>query len=203
MPSVRGDRADPQGCSSRPGACCRRASVGTATGRAIKPAVRKSAPPPPVSTSPQAWDGPDLDSLGELETTGTIMHDDPPPVATPPVSHRSAPPAAPKQKACPSCGGVISAFARICEHCGANVATGGAAPMNSATPKKYAAQNSDDDNMGVLNWLLILFCGVIGLVVAIIYTVQGKGKGPKMLMVAGILFVIGFVLGLIRAFAEM
>jgi hypothetical protein len=153
-----------------------------------KPAAARPAPPPKRSSQPEG--GFDLDSLGELEATWTVLPDESPTAAGP----AAAPPgkAAAKQKACPACGSIISAFARVCEHCGASVAAGAAPVANYATPKKYQA--GGDESMTAVDWILCLMCPLIALLVA--RTREGARR-DSMRKVAWIVILIGLALRVI------
>lgn len=66
-------------------------------------------------------------------------------------------------------------------------AGGRAAPLAYARPPVKRVALPGDSDMGVGEWLLCIFCGGIACIVGIVYLVQGKPKGGKMIGF-GILF---------------
>jgi hypothetical protein len=118
----------------------------------------------------------------------------PPPMPTPVAA------GGPKQKACPSCGAIISAFALRCEHCGANL-TGGTPVAAPGKPQKlaYAAGGDDDSELTAVDWILCIVCSGIGCILGIVYLIQGKPKGGKMI---GISLLVGFISGAVRQYLK-
>ncbi len=58
---------------------------------------------------------------------------------------------------------------------------------------------NEDDNMTAVNVLLCVFCSGIGCVMGLIYAIQGKKKGWKMMVLS---IVISFLFSLLRAIME-
>jgi len=44
--------------------------------------------------------------------------------------------------------------------------------------------------MGTLDWVLAILCSGIGCIVGIVYLVQGKPKGTKMLVISIVMIVV-------------
>jgi hypothetical protein len=51
-----------------------------------------------------------------------------------------------------------------------------------------------DSDLSVLDWILAILCSGIGCIVGIVYIVQGKPKGTKMLIISIVVWVIGAVI---------
>jgi len=93
-------------------------------------------------------------------------------------------------KPCPMCGEMIKPKAPKCRYCG---------EIFDAKLKKKAKSKGDDENPNVWEWLLAIFCGGIGCIVGIVYAVQGKPKGGKMI---GVSLLMGFVWRIIGVVLE-
>jgi hypothetical protein len=63
--------------------------------------------------------------------------------------------------------------------------------------KKYGPE---DENLSAGDWVFCILCGGIACIVGIVYAVQGKPKGMKMV---GVSLVAGVIGGIIRALIEM
>jgi predicted RNA-binding Zn-ribbon protein involved in translation (DUF1610 family) len=94
---------------------------------------------------------------------------------------------------CPECGEMIVVGAAKCRFCGAVFDP---RLKVKANRKSISLGSSDDDNPNVWEWLLCILCGGIGCIVGIVYAVQGKPKGMKMV---GISIVVAVISGAIRA----
>lgn len=79
----------------------------------------------------------------------------------------------PSRRPCPACGEMILKDAAKCRFCGE--------VFDGTLARSGRKSSKDDDDMTVVDWLLAIFCGGIGCIVAIVYLVQGKKKGGKML----------------------
>jgi DNA-directed RNA polymerase subunit RPC12/RpoP len=101
--------------------------------------------------------------------------------------------------ACPHCGTMIPAQALICEAC-RNPIRGGALPNRRAT--SYAVDTADSD-LTAGEWVLAIICSGIGCIMGIIWMVQGKPKGWKMLAVSLTAAAIGNTIGFILGYASM
>jgi DNA-directed RNA polymerase subunit M/transcription elongation factor TFIIS len=90
---------------------------------------------------------------------------------------------------CPACGEMIKGSALKCRFCGEIFDD----ELRRAEKKKYASKEDTDLNAG--EWVLCILCSFVGCIVGIVYAIQGKPKGWKMI---GISFMVQFVLGIIR-----
>ena len=76
---------------------------------------------------------------------------------------------------CPMCQELVKKSARKCRYCG-EVLSGG-----RPGERKRGRQQTADSNLETVDWVLCLLCSGIGCIVSIIYLIQGKPKGLKML----------------------
>jgi hypothetical protein len=81
------------------------------------------------------------------------------------------------RKPCPMCGEMIQANAVKCRYCGEIFD-----PLLRAQAKK--ASSPGDADLSVFEWVIAILCSGIGCIVGIVYIVQGKPKGKKMLIVS-------------------
>jgi predicted RNA-binding Zn-ribbon protein involved in translation (DUF1610 family) len=94
-------------------------------------------------------------------------------------------------KPCPYCGESILASAKKCRFCGEYTDPKQRKEMEKA---KAAAAAADDD----LTWVEILFtvlCYPIGCILSIVWIIQGKKKGGKLLLLS---FIVMMLWGLLR-----
>ncbi len=80
--------------------------------------------------------------------------------------------AASDQRPCPMCGELINALAKKCRFCG---------EVFDKKLKKKQSMSSGGDEMGAGEWIVCLLCPGIGCIVGIVYAVQGKSTGGKMI----------------------
>ncbi len=103
-------------------------------------------------------------------------------------------PKADDRKPCPMCGEMIQKDAVKCRFCGETFD-----PILRAQEKKIAAKDDPDSNLTPLDWVLGIICSNIACILAIVWMVQGKPKGKKLLLVAiganVVWFIIGMILG--------
>jgi hypothetical protein len=71
-----------------------------------------------------------------------------------------------------------------------------APPLSYATPKKMSVAYGTDDDMSTVDWVLAIVCSGIGCIMGIIYIIQGKPKGKKMLLVS---LACGFLWNVVSA----
>ncbi len=102
-----------------------------------------------------------------------------------------------ERKPCPACGEMIVRDAVKCRYCG-EIFDPTLKKQELKRLKKSAATIEGED-MTVGDWFVAILCSGIGCIAGIVWMIQGKPKGKKMLMVA--LAVQGFfiVLQLILA----
>jgi len=101
---------------------------------------------------------------------------------------------------CPACGEMIVRGAARCRFC--NEIFDPALKRRSAAKRGSFGLTETDDNPNVVEWLVAIFCGLIGIIIALVYIAQGKKKGYKMLALTAVLFVIFFMIGFVGALLE-
>lgn len=170
------------------------------------------APPPPAPAPAYSMGGGDegddpfanidWDAAAKMEQSATPRQGNPPPLRMgggPPPPPQAAPAA--NKRPCPSCGSMISAFAIKCEFCGAGLTAGAAAAggRGAGKPMKpvYATPSDDDSDLTAMDWVICILCSGIGCILGIVYLVQGKKKGIKMI---GISFLVGMITGGIKSY---
>ena len=127
----------------------------------------------------------------------------PPPTAGP-LPTMSAPQPAPRapvpgagpmigRRPCPACGEMIMSTAAVCRYCGEVFDT------TLKRKRRRRGGGDDEEDLTTGDWLVAVLCSGIGCIVGIIWLIQGKPKGGKMLGVS-LLFV--FIWNVIR-FAMM
>ncbi|QDT41694.1 hypothetical protein Pan241w_17570 [Gimesia alba] len=90
-----------------------------------------------------------------------------------------------KRKACPSCGEDIAKSASKCRFCGEIFD-----PALKAKAKREAKKNRKKDNayvdedMTTGDWVVAALCSGIGCIAGIVWMIQGKPKGGKMVLVS-------------------
>ena len=109
--------------------------------------------------------------------------------------------AEPPRRPCPRCGEMIAIGAAKCRFCNAIFDE----KLRSKKKKKGSGFfGPDDDKMTPLDWLLCIFCGNIGCIVAIVYLSLGKPKAGKMLVVSiCVQVLLGILLGILNAMLMM
>jgi hypothetical protein len=136
--------------------------------------------------------------------------------ATAPEPKQARPaPAAGGGSTCRNCKATLVPGAVICTNCGFNQRTGqamrtqvvrGAPPAApSATRANYSAgstASAADSDLEGMDWILIILCGGIAFILGIVYLIQGKPKGLKMIIAVIVIQAvcggIGLVAGLIK-----
>jgi hypothetical protein len=102
-----------------------------------------------------------------------------------------------RRRPCPMCGEMILATAAKCRFCGEVFDE----TLKKATKKKRKkgrrSYDAEDENLSAWDWVLAILCLNIGCIVAIVYMVQGKPKGTKMLGVVLLAYVVFFVIGMV------
>jgi predicted RNA-binding Zn-ribbon protein involved in translation (DUF1610 family) len=101
------------------------------------------------------------------------------------------------RKPCPMCGEMILEGAAKCRFCGEIFD-----PELKKQEKKKAKSSggADDDNLSVGEWLLAIFCSGIGCIFGIVWMIQGKPKGLKMI---GVSFLFVIIWNVLRAAIEV
>lgn len=165
--------------------------------RSQPPARPKPPAPPPVldpePVEPESGDllSQALDAEGQAEPQPNT-YDLAAPAATP------TPAAQDRRRPCPMCGEMIPIDALKCRFCGEIFD-----PALKKAEKKKAKSSggSDDDEMSTGDWVVAILCPGIGCIAGIIWAIQGKGKGGKMIGMSVLFAVlwngIGFCMGLL------
>lgn len=90
-----------------------------------------------------------------------------------------APPAG-DRKPCPMCGEMIQKDAVKCRYCGETFD-----PLLRKQEQKLKKASGDpDEDMSTGDWLLAILCSGIGCIAGIVWIIQGKPKGKKMVAVS-------------------
>tara|TARA_R110002072_G_scaffold13481_1_gene56732 strand:+ start:197117 stop:197596 length:480 start_codon:yes stop_codon:yes gene_type:complete len=108
----------------------------------------------------------------------------------------SSAPAAENRKPCPACGEMIVDGAVKCRFCGEIFD----AALKKKSRKSKSGGGGDDDDMTTGDWVVACLCANIGCIAGIVWMIQGKPKGVKML---GVSFVMQFVWGAIIQVIKM
>ncbi len=93
------------------------------------------------------------------------------------------------KKPCPMCGEMIVATAAKCRFCGEIFD-----PELRAVEQKKKVPAADAD-MSVGDWVVAVLCSGIGCIAGIVWMIQGKPKGGKML---GVSFLFSVIWGVVR-----
>jgi hypothetical protein len=118
-------------------------------------------------------------------------------ILSPPPSQSTASPAGagpePGRRPCPECGEMIVAGAAKCRFCNAIFDP---SLKVRASNKVYGPSDAD---LSTGDWVFCILCGGIACIVGIVYAIQGKPKGMKMV---GVSLVAGVLWGVIRVIIE-
>ncbi|QDT74637.1 TFIIB-type zinc ribbon-containing protein [Lacipirellula limnantheis] len=101
------------------------------------------------------------------------------------LSNGPATPAASDRKPCPACGEMIVRDAVKCRFCGEVFD-----PVLKKQEQKARQATGEGADMTTGDWVVAILCSGIGCIAGIIWMIQGKPKGKKMLLVS--LAVQGF-----------
>ena len=107
-------------------------------------------------------------------------------------------PAEPPRRPCPQCGEMIALGAVKCRFCDAVFDE---KLRRSEKKKKRRSYSSDDDDLTTLEWVICILCGGIGCIVGIIYAIQGKPKGMKMIGVSIAAIIIWNIISFVSQMA--
>lgn len=90
---------------------------------------------------------------------------------------------------CKFCGEAIKRQAKKCRHCGEFQSE-----LDRRRNAARSSASSDDDDMTTGDWIVAILCAGIGCIAGIVWSIQGKKKGPKMIGVSLLAMVIWNVL---------
>jgi len=97
-----------------------------------------------------------------------------------------------RRRPCPMCGEMILASAVKCRFCGEVFDEGlkKAEVKKKKKKKKKKSYDPDDESMSAGEWVVAILCSGIGCIMGVVWMIQGKPKGWKMLVVSLISDVI-------------
>jgi predicted Zn finger-like uncharacterized protein len=101
------------------------------------------------------------------------------------------------RRPCPMCGEMIVQGAAKCRFCNAIFDE----TLRRATKKKRRGGGGDDEDITTLEWLICIFCAGIGCILGVIYMIQGKPKGMKMVGISILFAIIWNVLNVVLQLA--
>jgi predicted RNA-binding Zn-ribbon protein involved in translation (DUF1610 family) len=104
-------------------------------------------------------------------------------------------PAEPDRRPCPMCGEMIAAAAVKCRYCGEILDE-----TLKKRKKKRSRGGGDDESLTPGDWVFCILCGGIACIFGIVYAIQGKPKGLKMV---GVSLLAQLFWGAIRVILEM
>jgi hypothetical protein len=130
------------------------------------------------------------------DDSGFELEPEPPPKKEPP-SKRSwggRDSSAKDRKPCPACGELIITNAAKCRFCGEIFDP----KLKRAAKRKKSSSSyaSDDEDLSPVEWTLCILCSGIACIMGLVYMIQGKPKGGKMILYS---FLIGLILRVISA----
>lgn len=151
--------------------------------------INRQAPPPNDPLSAPAGGG--ISSLlDEADEMYSVQNKPAPSSADPfggqapsPVTDSGVP-----RRPCPACGEMIIMSALKCRFCGET--------FDPGLKRKRRSGGSDDEDLTALEWVVAILCTNIGCILAIIWMIQGKPKGSKMLAVCILVNVVAFAIGI-------
>lgn len=106
------------------------------------------------------------------------------------------------RKPCPACGEMIVATAAKCRYCGEIFDS----KLKKKAKRRSGSSGDADEDLTTGDYVVAILCSNIGCIAGIVWMIQGKPKGGKMI-IASLLanvgwFVVGFVFGLIGELAK-
>jgi hypothetical protein len=103
----------------------------------------------------------------------------------------------PPRRPCPTCGEMIALGAAKCRFCDTIFDP---VLRHMEKKKEKRSYSNDDSDLSAGEWVLAILCSGIGCIVGIVWLIQGKPKGGKML---GISLLFAFIWNVIRFAIEM
>jgi hypothetical protein len=102
----------------------------------------------------------------------------------------------PPRRPCPVCGEMIVATAAKCRFCGAVFDLS----LKQSESKKRA--KAEDSDLSGVEWVFCILCAGIACIVGIVYAIQGKPKGMKMVGVAILAAIVWNVISVLIQLAS-
>jgi hypothetical protein len=133
---------------------------------------------PAVSASPPVVGA----NVVEAQVVEAQAADDADSYKTFPVGDIPAGPTDPNRRPCPSCGEQIATAALKCRFC--NEVFDPELKKREKAKSKPSFIGGEGDSLSVGEWVVALLCSGIGCIIGIIWVVQGKPKGKKMLLIS-------------------
>ncbi|MCO6044121.1 zinc ribbon domain-containing protein [Aeoliella sp. ICT_H6.2] len=100
------------------------------------------------------------------------------------------------RKPCPMCGEMIARDAIKCRYCGEVFDPA----LKKKMKKRGKSYDADDEDLSTGDWVIAILCSGIGCIVGIVYMIQGKPKGGKMI---GISVLAGILWNVVSAALQM
>jgi predicted RNA-binding Zn-ribbon protein involved in translation (DUF1610 family) len=123
------------------------------------------------------------DPYGDLDSDKPYGLVEPEPAAAPSGENR---------RPCPMCGEMILATAAKCRYCGEVFD-----PALKKAKGKKSKVGAGDASLSTGEILVAVLCSGIGCIMGIIWMIQGKPKGLKMFGLSFVIYIIGFIVGLV------
>jgi ribosomal protein S27E len=111
-------------------------------------------------------------------------------------------PASNDRKPCPACGEMIARDAVKCRFCGEVLDSALKGKASAVKSMKANRPTDGSADLSVLEWILAILCSSIGCIVGIIYMIQGKPKGKKLLLVSLAVMGAAFVINVLWAITQ-
>ncbi|HEV3165434.1 MAG TPA: hypothetical protein VGZ22_15515 [Isosphaeraceae bacterium] len=93
------------------------------------------------------------------------------------------------RRPCPMCGEMILATAAKCRFCG-EVFDEGLKKVEKKKKRKKKGYSDEDSDLSTSEWIICILCSGIGCIAGVVYMIQGKPKGIKMV---GISILVGVI----------
>jgi predicted RNA-binding Zn-ribbon protein involved in translation (DUF1610 family) len=119
-----------------------------------------------------------------LEEDEYVLEAEPAPLGFTDEELSAGPKAGEDRRPCPACGEMIMRDAVKCRFCGEIFD-----PVLRKKEQKVRAAGDTDAQMTTGDWVLAIICSGIGCLVGIIWLIQGKPKGGKMVLVSLLMIV--------------
>jgi hypothetical protein len=112
----------------------------------------------------------------------------------------NTPASEPPRRPCPMCGEMIAVGAAKCRYCNAIFDEG--LRRVEKKKKKKRSYSDDESDLSAGDWVVAFLCSGIGLIAGIVWALQGKPKGLKMIGASIVLDIVKTVIYLIVSAAQ-